>query len=180
VIFAIWYLSTLVLDRGTSYYLNMSNTTKHSYEARVAYHSHNTPCKVCGKTARAGVHRTWEEKGEESMKLKRIAAGLYETLDGKYEVRGFAREEKDGYGPAGEVMWYWRETAGGKATDRFWSKREAVEALKEWIEGQEKADVIVNRFAELLMAKDPEWTELDERVAKALREEHERSLLRQR
>jgi len=28
VIFAIWYLSTLVLDRCTSYYLNMSNDMK--------------------------------------------------------------------------------------------------------------------------------------------------------
>lgn len=66
------------------------------------------------------------------LKLKRIAPGCYETRDGKYEVIGFQREQKDDYGPAGEWRWYWR-SLNGHANDHFDTKRETVEALEDHI-----------------------------------------------
>jgi len=31
--------------------------TKHNYESPIALHGHNTPCKLCGKTARHMFHK---------------------------------------------------------------------------------------------------------------------------
>lgn len=63
-------------------------------------------------------------------RLRRVHAGLYETVDGRYIVASVTREEDDGYGPAGEVQWYVRP-ANGDAHDLHATKRDAVEALKE-------------------------------------------------
>ena len=68
------------------------------------------------------------------LKLKRIAPGFYETLDGKYTVRGFQRPERNAYGSAGEWMWYWLEENGlHGGGDQYYTKRDAVEALTCWI-----------------------------------------------
>lgn len=63
------------------------------------------------------------------LKLKRLCAGSYVTLDGEYEIHSWERPEKDDYGPAGEVQWYWRHK-NGVADDRYDTKREAVAALE--------------------------------------------------
>lgn len=68
------------------------------------------------------------------MKLKRIAPGAYETLDGKFGVYGFQRPCKDDYGPANEWIWYWRRLPYGEANDQFATKRDAVAALTAWVE----------------------------------------------
>lgn len=67
------------------------------------------------------------------MKLRRINAGYYETLDGKYEIVGFQRTENIGYGPVGSMVWYWRERPYGSVEDNFDTKREAVESLQRWL-----------------------------------------------
>jgi hypothetical protein len=36
-------------------------TNPHHYEPPVAYHYHNTPCKLCGKTARHQIHQVAAE-----------------------------------------------------------------------------------------------------------------------
>jgi len=69
-----------------------------------------------------------------TLKLKRIAPGLYETTDGLYEVHGFQRPERCGYGPAGQWRWYWREVQGGSVDDHYDTKREALAALAEWLQ----------------------------------------------
>lgn len=67
-----------------------------------------------------------------SISLKRIRAGRYETHDGRFEVAGFQRLEADDYGPKGEWRWYWRELPDGSAGDHFSTKREAVADLTVW------------------------------------------------
>lgn len=69
------------------------------------------------------------------LKLKRIAPGCYQTLDGQYLVVGFQRPEKDHYGPAGEWRWYWRRV-DDDAHDHYDTKREAVEALAAYFENK--------------------------------------------
>lgn len=67
-----------------------------------------------------------------TVKLKRIAPGLYETRDGRYEVVGFQRPERCDYGPAGEWRWYYRPKTYRHYADvgeHFDTKREAVAAL---------------------------------------------------
>jgi hypothetical protein len=66
------------------------------------------------------------------LRLKRICPGSYVTTDGQYEIHGFQRPEKNGYGSAGEWTWYWRPV-NDAAHDRFYTKREAVESLTSWI-----------------------------------------------
>lgn len=77
MIFAIWYLSTLVLDRGTSYYLNMSNTEERE--------------QMMDRVKLAG--EIWEEllEGEATAREKELA-GQYPKMPRERVLRMVARE----------------------------------------------------------------------------------------
>lgn len=62
-------------------------------------------------------------------RLRRIAPGFYVSSDGRVQIHGWQRPEADGYGPAGERMWYFLiDGVGGD--DLYYTKREAVEAAQ--------------------------------------------------
>lgn len=71
------------------------------------------------------------------MKLRKVTAGYYQTPDGRYTVHGFymTAAEAGGYGAG--MRWYWLDHVSGEGgQDHYATKRDAVDALEEWIEEQ--------------------------------------------
>jgi hypothetical protein len=76
-----------------------------------------------------------------ALKLHRLAPGSYRSADGRVEIRAWERPEADGYGPAGERMWYFLIDGQG-GDDLFYTKAEAVEGAKHQLREMARADRI--------------------------------------